>query len=285
MAEFARAWVFQYDQTRYEIEQFIQQHGEYDWWEVTAFWNDMSVGDRVYFRRSITRAALPTSISAVGRLVSPVYKSNPPDQRYRVDLHYELRVDPTLTPADLSADPILGQKRALVPGIQGTKFALTPAEAARLDELVTPRLQPFLPHAQVIGSSLQLDERTRTLIPVVQRQGQPEFRNQLIEAYGGRCAITACDAIDALEAAHISPYLGPKTNHVTNGLLLRGDIHTLFDRGLVAIDDERMTVILHETLKLTTYRNLDGIAIHLPTSATLRPDPVAVRHHRQLSGL
>jgi predicted restriction endonuclease len=185
----------------------------------------------------------------------------------------------------VEGDPILGQKHALVPGGQGTNFPLTFAQAARLDELVTPRLQPFPPHPLTIDPTYQLDERTRALIPVVQRQGQPEFRNRLIQAYGGRCAITDCDAIDALEAAHISPYLGQKTNHVTNGLLLRADIHTLFDRGLLSIDDERMTVLLHADLKSTTYRSLDGTAIHLPTNPAQRPDKSAVRHHRKLSGL
>jgi hypothetical protein len=74
---------------------------------------------------------------------------------------------------------------------------ITFAEAARLDELVTPRLQPFPPHALTIDPTLQLDERTHAMIPVVQRQGQPEFRNWLIQAYGGRCAITECDAVEA----------------------------------------------------------------------------------------
>jgi predicted restriction endonuclease len=122
-------------------------------------------------------------------------------------------------------------------------------------------------------------------MPVVQRQGQPEFRNRLIEAYGGRCAITGCDAIDALEAAHISPYLGPKTNHVSNGLLLRADIHTLFDRGLLGIDEQNLTVVLHPSLKATTYREYAGKAIHLPTRSDQQPSKDAVRHHRQQSGL
>jgi predicted RNA-binding protein with PUA-like domain len=285
MATGTRAWLFQYDQTRYEIDQFIQQNGEYDWWEVTALWRDMGVGDRVYFRRSNTKEPLDTGISAVGRLISPVYQPSSPAANRRVDLHYEQQVDPTLTVAEMKNDPLLSQKYALVSGLAGTNFSLTPEEAARLENLVTPRLQSFPPHTLTISPTLDLDERTRTLMPVVQRQGQPEFRNRLIQAYGGRCAITDCDAIDALEAAHISPYLGPKTNHVTNGLLLRADIHTLFDRGLLAIDEEHMTVILHETLKGTTYSNLHGAEIHRPPSASQWPDKAAVRHHRELSGL
>lgn len=284
MAEVTKAWIFQYDQTRYEIEEFMQEHGEVDWWDVTRNWNEMSVGDRVYYRRSV-RGALPTGISAIGRILSPVRMPGPPAINRRVDVLFEWRVEPTLTAADVKDDPLLGAKGALNPGIQGTNFSLTPEEAERLEELVTPLLQPFLSHAQVIDPSHQLDERTLTLMQVVQRQGQPEFRNRLIEAYEGRYAITDCDAIDALEAAHISPYLGPKTNHVSNGILLRADIHTLFDKGLLAIDAERMTVVLHHGLKSTTYRNLDGTAIHLPARAEQRPNKEAVRHHREQSGL
>ncbi|WP_169719739.1 HNH endonuclease, partial [Novosphingobium acidiphilum] len=56
-----------------------------------------------------------------------------------------------------------------------------------------------------------------------------------MKAYDGKCAVTSCAIEPLLEAAHIHPYLGPKTNHVTNGMLLRADIHTLFDLGLLAI--------------------------------------------------
>ena len=64
-------------------------------------------------------------------------------------------------------------------------------------------------------------ERERRLREVVVRRGQPEFRSRLIAAYGGRCAVTGCDALAALEASHIIPYSGPLTQHATNGLLLR----------------------------------------------------------------
>src|SRR5258705_4430106 len=62
------------------------------------------------------------------------------------------------------------------------------------------------------------------------RRGQPEVRKKLLAAYSGRCAITDCNCSYALEAAHIYPYGGADTNHVQNGILLRSDIHTLFDR-------------------------------------------------------
>ncbi|MBE2321408.1 HNH endonuclease, partial [Solirubrobacter sp. CPCC 204708] len=77
-----------------------------------------------------------------------------------------------------------------------------------------------------------------TLTAVAQRRGQSTFRNQLLEAYDLRCAITGSNAVAVLEAAHICPYRGDHTNRVDNGLLLRADIHTLFDLGLIWVTPE-----------------------------------------------
>ena len=95
--------------------------------------------------------------------------------------------------------------------------------------------------------------RARALREVVQQRGQPAFRRALLAAYGERCAITGCDAEDALEAAHIIGYPGPDTQHVSNGLLLRADIHTLFDLGLVAICPDTLRVALVPSLRVDLY--------------------------------
>ena len=71
------------------------------------------------------------------------------------------------------------------------------------------------------------DERQKRSRNVVNRPGQKKFRSDLIKAYGGCCAITDCPLEAALHAAHIMPYLGAKTDHPSNGLLLRVDIHSL----------------------------------------------------------
>jgi hypothetical protein len=65
------------------------------------------------------------------------------------------------------------------------------------------------------------DARDRTLASIVRRRGQPQFRERLLAIYDGRCAISGCNAVEALEAAHISPYKGRHTNHPQNGLLFR----------------------------------------------------------------
>jgi predicted restriction endonuclease len=120
---------------------------------------------------------------------------------------------------------------------------------------------------------------------VIQRRGQPQFREELLAAYGGRCAITGCDAKEALEAAHIVPYKGKETNHVQNGLLLRADVHTLFDLGLIAIDTERWIVVLHPSLHGGHYAALHGSEVRRPEDPQLRPSREAVDAARRRAGL
>jgi hypothetical protein len=70
------------------------------------------------------------------------------------------------------------------------------------------------------------------------RRGQPEFRQALFAAFGGRCCITGCNIHGVLEAAHIVPHSMETNYSVTNGLLLRSDIHTLYDLNLIGINAE-----------------------------------------------
>ncbi len=102
------------------------------------------------------------------------------------------------------------------------------------------------------------DERERALRAIRMRRGQAAFRDALMTAYGRRCAITGCAVEAVLEAAHIHPYAGRLTNHVSNGLLLRADIHTLFDCGLIGIDPASRTVTVASALHGSAYAKLAG---------------------------
>jgi hypothetical protein len=127
--------------------------------------------------------------------------------------------------------------------------------------------------------------RDQVLSSICRRRGQQEFRRKLIEAYSGRCAISGCDAPQTLEAAHIMPYNGPKTNHPANGLLLRADLHVLFDLGLIAVDPSSLTVVLAPTLRTTTYAEFEGKVLTVPAELTLRPNSAALKKHKDESGL
>ena len=125
------------------------------------------------------------------------------------------------------------------------------------------------------------DARERIARLVSKRRGQPEFRKKLLVAYNSQCAISQCDAVPALEAAHIVPYRGIETNHISNGLLLRADLHTLFDLGFIAVDTTRMTIEIHPDLRETNYRTLLGVPLQLPQNKELWPSKEALNIHRQ----
>ena len=129
------------------------------------------------------------------------------------------------------------------------------------------------------------DARERISRSLTRRRGQTPFRDALIAAYSGRCAITGCSILDVLEAAHIHPYRGPDTNKVTNGLLLRSDVHTLFDCRLLAIDSDTMTVLVAPQLRDSEYGALHGRSLCAPRNAAQQPNTAALNMQREDSGL
>lgn len=102
------------------------------------------------------------------------------------------------------------------------------------------------------------DMRHKIMKQISERRGQKEFRNSLIQVHEGKCAVTGCRTIELLEAAHISPYRGEADHHITNGLLLRADIHTLFDLGLLAIHPETLIVNLSFKINDPEYTKYHG---------------------------
>jgi hypothetical protein len=123
------------------------------------------------------------------------------------------------------------------------------------------------------------DARLKITADIVCRQGQREFRERLLAAYGARCAVTGCDVTDALEAAHIRPYLGTHTNSVANGILLRADVHTLFDLHLLTVDPEDYTVVIDLKLRTGHYGSLHGWKLNLPPRSQDGPSSEALRIH------
>ncbi|OJW78659.1 MAG: hypothetical protein BGO69_01370 [Bacteroidetes bacterium 46-16] len=120
-----------------------------------------------------------------------------------------------------------------IPGQLGdeTRNYLPPEEALEINE---PEGVSYKPDDN--------DEREGIFRQIKKRRGQQRFRDELRKRYGCICMITGCNILDILEAAHISPYRGEKDNDITNGLLLRADIHTLFDLNLIGIHPDTLIV-------------------------------------------
>ena len=118
------------------------------------------------------------------------------------------------------------------------------------------------------------------------RLGQGSFRVMVTEAYARRCAVTGERTLLVLEAAHIRPYAGDGSHRTDNGLLLRSDWHTLFDRGYVTVtEDLRVLVsarIREEFSNGRDYYRHHGRALtSVPESAIERPSIDALRWHNE----
>lgn len=89
------------------------------------------------------------------------------------------------------------------------------------------------------------------------RRGQTQFRAHLFGRFGSTCAFTGPCYLAALDAAHLYSYAQVREHRMGGGLLMRRDLHTLFDRGLLGIDN-RQRIAIHEDLATTQYRPLLG---------------------------
>jgi putative restriction endonuclease len=117
------------------------------------------------------------------------------------------------------------------------------------------------------------------------RLGQGTFRVAVTQAYRGACAVTGEHSLPVLEAAHIRPYGSEGLHDVQNGLLLRADVHRLFDRGYVTITPERRFEVSRrlreEWENGKIYYALQGKEIALPASRGDHPDPALLRWHNE----
>lgn len=159
--------------------------------------------------------------------------------------------------------------------------------SVRLVDDVGPQIEDAQDDAEVDGSfdagDIQ-DARNRVMASIVRRRGQRKFREALLDAYGSACAITGCQVVEILEAAHIYGYKGDQTNVCANGLLLRADMHTLFDLKLIAVESESMTLRVSPALARTEYAELEGRKLADTKDLGQRPSRIELDRHRALCG-
>lgn len=111
---------------------------------------------------------------------------------------------------------------------------------------------------------------------VTERKGQGNFRAIITRAYSNKCCITNESTPELVEAAHIQSYIDENSNHVKNGLLLRVDLHKLYDNGLMYID-ESFVIHISPEVKSAYYRELNGKTISLPTNLNDYPSKDALK--------
>ncbi len=122
-------------------------------------------------------------------------------------------------------------------------------------------------------------------VPTRPRLGQGTFRILVTDTYHRRCAITLERTLPVLQAAHIKPYAEGGKHDVRNGLLLRSDIHVLFDQGYVTVTpDLRFEVsprIREEFENGRDYYALHGRCLTAPENPSLQPQPDLLSWHNQ----
>ncbi len=143
--------------------------------------------------------------------------------------------------------------------------------------------------AEELGGAYRLvegDERLRRAASVAEREGQGAFRVRLLDAYGRACAVTGEHTEPVLDAAHIQPYLGPRSNHIQNGILLTKEFHALFDLGLVTVTPDYVVRVSSALADRwgngRRYREYHGRPLaQLPKRPAERPSAEALAWHNR----
>ena len=174
------------------------------------------------------------------------------------------------------------QPRSWSPNIvQGKTYDLTMGEGRRVYERCRLLGRTRDPLENEIASEKKEQYGKDQLIRP--RLGQGIFRISVLDAYGRACAVSEEHSLPVLEAAHIKPYSESGTHDVSNGLLLRADIHRLFDMGYVTVSPDHHFEVARRLKEDfdngKTYYPLHGRKIRLPLDPQDQPDQSLLEWH------
>ena len=247
-------------------EGVIAEEGSSDPWYLSSGFRTMQPGDWVWIYVSDRQ-----EICAVG-FAQRIYQDE--GDLWYVDVLWDR--DAT---AALRRGPI---PRSAFQEIPQSPRRANPKTVKVLEDWLARKRLPKPPRSMGSAPDDLNDARRRVLAEVVRRQGQRRFRDALRRAHGDRCAATGAAPSEVLEAAHVDPYLGPKSNHLDNGLLLRADIHTLFDLHLIAVSEKGRWMV-SPLLQGTAYGALAGKGLLQSKLHAASPKRLA-RHRALLRG-
>ncbi|MEO7027337.1 MAG: HNH endonuclease [Caulobacteraceae bacterium] len=177
--------------------------------------------------------------------------------------------------------------------VVGKRFGTESAEGLRLwervmDLAVTHQFPSISVSGLAEGASLDVSvDEARFGAPqlIRPRLGQGAFRIAVTEAYERECALSHGRVLPALDAAHIRAYGDGGAHEVRNGILLRRDIHSVFDAGYGTFDEDHRFVVSNrvrtEFNNGEEYRRLHGAKLRLPADSRMWPDAAALEWHRE----
>lgn len=103
---------------------------------------------------------------------------------------------------------------------------------------------------------------------VKSRRGQQAFRKKLIREYGESCALSGAAPAQVLDAAHLYSYAAEGKHHDFGGLMIRKDLHRLFDLGLITVAPESLKMNVSKSLSAyPVYQSLDNAKIAVDVTA------------------
>ena len=128
----------------------------------------------------------------------------------------------------------------------------------------------------------------RTNVLVSRKFREQSFARQVKRAYGARCAMSGLELRNGggrpeVEAAHILPVEKNGPDTVRNGIALSGTIHWMFDRGLLAVDDDG-TILMESgsiTSEIADRLLVPNRQLIVPANEAMRPHPEYLRWHRE----
>jgi len=169
--------------------------------------------------------------------------------------------------------------------VQGARIDLTTGEGRRIWDACLSRVEAHgiaRPAGQSPAADAERFGRERIVRP---RLGQGIFRVAVTDAYQRACAVTTEHSLPVLEAAHIKPYAVGGEHAVANGILLRTDLHRLFDRGYVTVTpDHRLVVgrrLREEYENGRVYYAMEGSHLAVPRAPADRPDAALLQWHNE----
>jgi hypothetical protein len=270
------------------VERFnLDPLGTTEWWRVAN--KSTRVGEKVFLFKQGDGAR---GIFGVGTVVSPTEMSAKLEDDEKMRPRAEIRFDALVDP---EKDFLLSwaEIQDLIPPQLANQQSSGTVLADEIRDELDARIGPItiaLPSS--LGDELSDngsfdpdsfgDDRERAMRSICLRRGQAAFRSSLLEAYDSRCVITGCAVRDVLDAAHVFPYRGTATNHVSNGLLLRTDLHTLFDCDLIGFDPAYRSVVVSEGLAGSSYAKLAGHRLRQPSVASNSPNRTYLEHRYKL---
>lgn len=195
-----------------------------------------------------------------------------------------LVVQPVFFPPDTWVD---GPRDWPIANLRHKKYDLTTGEGLRVWQECVSKAGKGIALNLRNESLILRDEGSRYGAPqlIQPRLGQGTFRAWVMDAYHRACAVTNEHSLPALEASHIRPYAKDGPHDVKNGVLLRADLHRLFDLGYLTITTKHRLEV-SPRLKIDyhngrTYYPLHGTSIALPSHRGEYPSPDFIMWHNE----